>query len=173
MIDTREAQGGSASRAVPWLIVLLAGLIIVVAVAMLLSTSDADAALKGLRTLTVLPEHRCSPYDRDNYRHSPSVEQELVNRMGGRIYSPYSGRYFPAQEDTDIEHIVATSEAHDSGLCNATAAVRSAFANDPDNLTLASPEVNRYQKSDKGRGRVATPNGGESLLVCRSRGLSP
>ena len=39
----------------------------------------------------------------------------------------------------------ATSEAHDSGLC----AVRAAFASNLLNLTLASPAVNRHQKSAK------------------------
>ena len=69
--------------------------------------------------------------------------------MEGRIYGPYSGRHFPTTRDTDIEHIVARSEAHDSGLCAASASVRRSFARDLDNLTLASPELNRHQKSDK------------------------
>ena len=51
--------------------------------------------------------------------------------------------------DTDIEHIVATSEAHDSGLCAADRATRKRFATDLRNLTLASPQVNRHQKSGK------------------------
>ena len=51
-------------------------------------------------------------------------------------------------KETDIEHIVARSEAHGSGLCAADAATRSEFASDLLNLTLASPSVNRHQKSD-------------------------
>ena len=51
--------------------------------------------------------------------------------------------------ETDIEHIVARSEAHDSGLCAADAATRARFASDLLNLTLASPSVNRHQKVDK------------------------
>ena len=43
----------------------------------------------------------------------------------------------------DIEHIVATSEAHDSGLCAADETTRKQFARDLDNLTLASSKVNR------------------------------
>ena len=69
--------------------------------------------------------------------------------MGGRIYSPYSGKYFASTGETDIEHIVARSEAHDSGLCAASAANRQAFARDLLNLTLASPNLNRYQKVAK------------------------
>lgn len=48
--------------------------------------------------------------------------------------------------------MVATSEAHDSGLCAADAATRARFARDLDNLTLASPKVNRHQKSGKDAG---------------------
>ena len=43
----------------------------------------------------------------------------------------------------------ATSEARDSGLCAASGSVRAAFASNLLNLTLASPAVNRHQKSAK------------------------
>ena len=43
---------------------------------------------------------------------------------------------------------MARSEAHDSGLCAADAGTRSRFASNLLNLTLASPGVNRHQKSD-------------------------
>ena len=65
------------------------------------------------------------------------------------MYGPYTGRWFASPRDTDIEHIVARSEAHDSGLCAADAASRRRFASDLLNLTLASPAVNRTQKGDK------------------------
>ena len=65
------------------------------------------------------------------------------------MYGPYTGRWFASPRDTDIEHIVARSEAHDSGLCAADAARRRRFASDLLNLTLASPAVNRTQKNDK------------------------
>ncbi len=63
--------------------------------------------------------------------------------MGGRIYGPYTGRYYESDTETDIEHIVAASEGHDSGLCSASAELRKQFATDLLNLTLAAPEVNR------------------------------
>lgn len=44
---------------------------------------------------------------------------------------------------------MASSEAHDSGLCAADRETRARFARDLRNLTLASPQVNRYQKSGK------------------------
>ena len=95
------------------------------------------------RDLVVAPEHRCAPYDRAAYPYSQSVEAEIVASMGATIYGPYTGRHYRSFKDTDIEHIVAVSEAHDSGLCAASPSVRRRFASDPLNLTLAAPEVNR------------------------------
>ena len=66
-----------------------------------------------------------------------------------RNHGPYTGTWFDSIRETDIEHIVARSEAHDSGLCAAGPATRAKFASDLLNLTLASPSVNRHQKSDK------------------------
>ncbi|MDE2748563.1 MAG: HNH endonuclease family protein [Chloroflexota bacterium] len=108
-----------------------------------------QGALNRLKALVVAREHRCSPYDRDDYSYPQSVEPQIVNRMGGRIYGPYTGALFSSTKETDIEHIVAASEAHDSGLCGAGARTRKAFARDLLNLTLASPSVNRHQKSGK------------------------
>ncbi len=95
------------------------------------------------RGLVIAPEDRCTPYDRDDYRYSQSVEAEIVAAMGGRVYGPYTGRHYSNTRRTDIEHIVAVSEGHDSGLCAAGPSVRSRFASDLLNLTLAAPEVNR------------------------------
>ena len=100
------------------------------------------------RGLTVAPEDRCSDYDSDDYRYSPAVESRIVRAQGG-IYGPYTGTWFDDITETDIEHIVARSEAHDSGLCAANSQTKDRFAADLLNLTLASPSVNRHQKSDK------------------------
>ena len=104
------------------------------------------------RGLTVAPENRCSDYSKGHYPYRQSVELGIINRMGGRIYGPYTGRTFSDRSETDIEHIVATSEAHDSGMCAMDAATKRRFASDLDNLTLASPGVNRHQKSGKDAG---------------------
>ena len=77
-----------------------------------------------------------------------SVEDVLIDELGG-ILSPYTCERFASKFETDIEHIVALSEAHDSGLCSADPETRRQFARDPLNLTLASPAVNRYQKGAK------------------------
>ena len=107
------------------------------------------AAERTWRGLTVAPEERCSPYERKrDYRYPQSVERDIVRRLG-RIYGPYTNRCFNSTRETDIEHIVAAVEAHDSGLCRADADTRRRFARDLDNLTLASPRVNRQLKKAK------------------------
>lgn len=103
------------------------------------------ASAETWRGIVVAPEHRCSPYRASDYPYSQSVEAGIVARIG-KIYGPYTGRCFASTKETDIEHIVARSEAHDSGLCSADAATRRRFASDPLNLTLASPAVNRHAK---------------------------
>lgn len=100
------------------------------------------------RGLVVAPEDRCSAYDSNDYRYAQSLEARIVAGLGD-IFSPYTGRCFDTARQTDIEHIVARSEAHDSGLCAADPATRRQFAADLANLTLASPEVNRHQKGAK------------------------
>ena len=94
------------------------------------------------------PESRCSPYRALDYSYPQSIEGQIVESLG-EIWSPYTGRTFASRGETDIEHMVARSEAHDSGLCAATPEIRWYFATELLNLTLASPEVNRGQKNDR------------------------
>ena len=108
---------------------------------------DTLHAQTSWRGLVVAPEQRCSPYDADDYRYPQSVEDRIVAELGG-VYGPYTERWFASKTETDIEHMVARSEAHDSGLCAADSATRRRFATDLLNLTLAGPRVNRYQKVD-------------------------
>ena len=112
-------------------------------------TWTPQALLGTWRGLIVAPEDRCSPYDSDDYPYSQSVEKRIVEGMNGLVYGPYTGTHFEDTRQTDIEHIVARSEAHDSGLCAADAETKKQFASDLLNLTLASPEINRHQKSGK------------------------
>ena len=123
--------------------------LIAIATATVLALQPTPAASAEWNGLAIAPEHRCSHYDRKDYPYPQSVELDLIRAMGGRIYGPYTGRYFPTRRDTDIEHIVAVSEAHDSGLCAADAPIRRAFASDLLNLTLAAPEVNRCNRGGK------------------------
>ena len=71
-----------------------------------------------LEDLPVAPENRCAPYVSSDYSYPQSVELSIIDRDG--LYSPYSGEWFSDRSESDIEHIVARSEAHDSGLSAAS-----------------------------------------------------
>lgn len=114
----------------------------------LLAPWAALESQESWRGLAIAPEFRCSEYEPDDYRYPQSVEDRIIAQVGG-VYSPYTGEWFADKRKTDIEHIVARSEAHDSGLCAADAATRRRFARDLANLTLASPRLNRYLKVAK------------------------
>ena len=121
--------------------------------------------------LTVAPEDRCSPYERhEDYTYPRSIERDIVHRAGyefvttwndGWLTEPFSSPYkrnvkVRSIRDTDIEHIVAAAEAHDSGLCAQPKETRTAFARDLDNLTLALPSTNPLREGGQGPGRVAS-----------------
>ena len=108
------------------------------------------AAAGTWRGLVVAPEQRCADYDADDYPYGQSVEPRIVAGMGGIIYGPYTGTWFDSTSETDIEHIVARSEAHDSGLCAADEATRRRVRVRPAQPDARqSRSVNRHQKSDK------------------------
>ena len=115
---------------------------VAIAIALVLAGIPADGAT--YRGIEVAAENRCAPYDRGDYRYPQSVEQRIVETIG-QVYGPYTGTCFAGTGQTDVEHIVAVSEAHDSGLCAADATVKREFASDVLNLTLASPTLNRQK----------------------------
>ena len=123
--------------------------LLVVSVVLFATLASSQEITDTWRGLVVAPENRCSPYDRKrDYPYPQSIEQDIVRGLG-RVYGPYTDTCFASARETDIEHIVATSEAHDSGLCARDRATRARFASDLRNLTLASPRVNRHRKSGK------------------------
>ena len=96
----------------------------------------------------IAPEHRCSPYNRiKDYSYPQSVEAKIVKAMGNKIYSHYMDKIFESTKETDIDHIVSLSEAHDSGLCAMDSKTKKKFSSDIDNLTLATPHLNRNIKN--------------------------
>ena len=112
----------------------------------------ADAETwRGLRVCSERPREG---YDRDafgtGYR---SLEDDIIAALpatmkaDGQVYTPYSCIAFDITPSgtaaTDIEHIVALAEAHDSGIADD---LRRDIASGLDNLTIADPTVNRSQK---------------------------
>ena len=94
----------------------------------------------------IAPEERCSSYSELDYTYPQSIESAIVTRLDGRIYSPYTGQFFQDTSETEVDHIVAPSEAHDSGLCGASPETRKSFASDLDNLALSSSRLSRDSK---------------------------
>ena len=108
---------------------------------------DPTPAIHPVLGVVVAPESRNAPYNRDDYYYPASIEQRIIDNQGGH-FSPYTLACFDELGETDIEHVVAAAEAHDSGMGTRTDDEKRAFAQDLDNLTTASPSVNRFQKKD-------------------------
>ena len=124
-------------------------MVFLIVLAVLLTMAFSQGNSETWRGLLMAPENRCSPYDRkQDYPYPQSIEQDIVRRLGS-VYGLYTDTCFASTRQTDIEHIVATSEAPDSGLCAKDWAIRARFASDLRNLTLASPRVSRNQNSGK------------------------
>ena len=109
------------------------------------------------RGLQVCAEQPRDGYDRDAFGTGySSLEDDIIAMLpesmkaGGQVYTPYSCLAFDVTADgtaaTDIEHIVALAEAHDSRIATDR---RRDIASDLYNLTIADPTVNRSQKSDR------------------------
>ena len=111
------------------------------------------------RGLQVCPEQDRTGYDRADFGSAySSLEDEIIAglpatmKAAGQVYTPYSCIAYDITANgtaaTDIEHIVALAEAHDSGIADGA---RRTFASDLDNLTIADPAVNS-RKSDRDAG---------------------
>lgn len=117
-------------------------------VALLTLPASSQQPWQGLR---IAPECNSSPYKEREYKklynqvRNPHLLDGLLARDGylGRFESDGTVRSC----DVTIDHVVATSEAHDSGGCKWRASTRRAFAVDPENLTLACRGTN----SSKGK----------------------
>ena len=109
------------------------------------------------RGLKVCDERPRDGYDRDAFGTGySSLGDDIITALpptmktNGKVYTPYSCIAFDITTSgtaaTDIEHIVALAEAHDSGIADNR---RRDIASDLDNLTIADPTVNRSQKGDR------------------------
>lgn len=108
--------------------------------------STEEEPLEMYRGLVVKDEDTCSTYTRDDYTYGPKLDVIKSQKLEG-IYGAYENQCFETYQDVDIEHLVAIKEAHDSGLCAADSETKILFANDLENIVLASPTLNST-KSD-------------------------
>ena len=116
--------------------------------------ADCSSDAGTWRGLRVCSERPREGYDRDDYGTGyRSLEDDIIAALpatmkaDGKVYKPYSCIAFDITSNgtaaTDIEHIVALAEAHDSGIADDR---RRDIASDLDNLTIADPTVNRSLK---------------------------
>ncbi len=109
------------------------------------------ARVAGLRRTTtgrLRPRRLRDGLQQPGGRHHRGVAAHDESDRAG--LHPYSCLAFDITADgtaaTDIEHIVALAETHDSGIADER---RRDIASDLDNLTIADPTVNRSEKSDR------------------------
>lgn len=111
------------------------------------ATVEANNHLAGI---PIREEDRCTPYSSSRYTYPDGLEIEILREMDGIYYSPCTAQIYTDAREVDIEHIVARSEAHDSGLCATNRFTRLALASDQLNLTFAPPpRLNRDVKGAK------------------------
>ena len=84
-IQREETVGETGTRTAQWLIALLA--ITIVAG----SATEHTQGSETWRGLSVAPEHRCAPYERDQYPYSQAVEAHIIAGMGGPCVRPVRG----------------------------------------------------------------------------------
>ena len=104
--------------------------------------------------LDLAPERDRAGYERPTTNRYQRHER-AVYRALGMDRTPYTCTAIGGDlTRVDVEHIVALSEAHDSGL---SPALMLAFSGDPLNLTVAMPRENRAVKRDKDASRYIPP----------------
>ncbi|MXW07073.1 MAG: HNH endonuclease [Gammaproteobacteria bacterium] len=103
------------------------------------ANSDSENYYFGVR---IAAENDCSDYRSIDFNHVPKLDVFKAEELDG-IYAAYEDSCYNEYSDVDIEHLVAKREAHDSGMCDADIQTRINFANDLENVALASPTVNR------------------------------
>ena len=126
-----------------------------------LSLKDYDTKQQAMADLGLVPDLEDAldikieeeiddgTYDSGEYSYRVRwLEENIAKRQGG-VFCPYTLKCFETISETDIEHIVARSEAHHSGLFRNGPDTWKRFARDPDNLALADPDENRDEKKDK------------------------
>ena len=122
--------------------------------------SEPELRVDTWRGLRVTEERPRKGYNRRAFGNLYSrLEDDIIRELpptmkaNGKAHTPYSCIAFNVRRDgtaaTDIEHIVALAEAHDSGIANNR---RRNIASDLDNLTISHLTVNRHQKSARDAG---------------------
>lgn len=123
----------------------------------LADATPSSASWCGLAVVEEADVGCTEPYDGHDYRYDADRWEPEVARRTGGLFAPYTGRVPESLHDTDLEHVVARSEAHESGACHWSPVQRHTFANLTENMVLAYPRVNRVEKRAKDAGEWMPP----------------
>ena len=141
-------------------------------------TVKKERAIEIIETLAVKGRAAKTGYDRSSFSHwrdpdrngcdarNDTLRRDLTNLviksdsngckvLGGVLADPYSGKnidFVFGASLIDIDHVVALSNAWQTGAFQFTSEIRLQFANDPLNLLAVSASLNRQ----KGDGDAAT-----------------
>ncbi len=134
---------------------------ILAAVLLGISIPGLSEEVEMWRGLVVAPEAECpaapdsvcpeafARYDRADWGFYRGAVLELVKgKMKDVVRDPYTGVCHATADGLDIDHVISLAEAHRSGLWEASAQTKRAFARDLLNLTLTDLRLNR-EKSDR------------------------
>lgn len=134
---------------------------ILAAVLLGIPISGVSEEVEMWRGLVVAPEAECpaapdsvcpeafARYDRADWGFYRGAVLELVKgKMKDVVRDPYTGVCHATADGLDIDHVISLAEAHRSGLWEASAQTKRAFARDLLNLTLTDLRLNR-EKSDR------------------------
>lgn len=160
MLNLHGSHPKPRRQTLTWRYVMLSWRIVVVGIVAGCLVAQANAQCPPnsptWQGLQVCAERSRDGYFRNEYgRGYRGLEHKIIAALpdtmkaDGRVYTPYSCAVYDIEPDgtaaTDIEHIVALAEAHDSHIPDDH---RKAIAKDLDNLTIAAPHVNQ-QKGDR------------------------
>lgn len=155
----------------------VAGASAALVVGLLTGQATAQPSLtEQVDSLEVAQEDR-SGYDRDafgDYDRDALLEQNFnAFPSCDGYHSRYDNECYVVDEDTskeeaddnvDVDHLVALAEAWDSGASEWSASQRDDFAGDMANLALMTSELNQQDKSDRDIAEWTPPHGPS---VCR------
>ena len=103
------------------------------------TNADSENFYFGVR---ITAENDCSDYRSIDFNHVPKLDVFKAEELDG-IFAAYEDSCYDEYTVVDIERLVAKREAHNSGMCDADIQTKINFANDLENVALASPTVNR------------------------------
>ena len=116
-----------------------------------LTRRNAKRKFDGLDNKIYEPED--AKYEEEDYRLESKVREQMLaaNALGGgKVKDKCTGEAIP-KDNADVDHVVSKRAFHAEGGFMLDQDQRSAFANDPGNLTVTDKGVNR----SKGSGSIA------------------